>query len=214
MQRIRLWSTGLVAQVDTLLGRLENHEAVAASTLRAATRAGARARVRLQRVQRDGQLLRERLDAARENTERWRTRAAELAGRDENAALECLRRRRASEREVRSLERRLEEHERTERSLSTDVAAVEERLSTLRERHHVLATRESRAEALVTPEFDTQEVFDRWEMALAEREIVDGAGDVPDAFEAELDRAEEESELRAELAALRDFETPREEGSQ
>ncbi|MEM7408908.1 MAG: hypothetical protein AAF430_01570 [Myxococcota bacterium] len=210
MQRIRLWSTGLVAQVDTLLGRLENHEAVAASTLRAATRAGARARVRLQRVQRDGEALKQKREEAREAVERWQQRASELAGRDENAALECLRRRRASEREGRSLERRLEEHSRTERALASDVAAVEERLSTLRERHHVLATRESRADAMVvTPDVEMGEVFERWEMALAEREIADGHPDAPDAFEAELDRNEEEAELRAELAALRDFEVPR-----
>ncbi len=205
MQRLRIWTSGLVAQVDAIVGRIENHEAVAASTLRAAARAAARARVRLARVSRDGEQLRQRLDAARTAESRWRERAAQLAERDEAQALECLRRRRAEERAVASLASRVREHERGERALAADVAAVEERLRGMRERHPLLATRESRADAAsALPDLEAFEVFERWEMAVAEREITGGlGGEPPDAFAAELDRQEEESELRAELAALR-----------
>ena len=204
MTRIRLWTKTLVAQVDSIVGRIENHEAVAESALRAASRAAARAKVRLARVRRDGEALRERLEAARESEARWRDRAEGLAERDRDAALECLRRRRAAEREVATFERRLEAHGRTERALQADVAAVEDRLSGLRERHHVLATRESRAEAVSGVEdCEVGEVFERWELALAEREVYAGAlAETPDAFEADLDRAEEDAALRAELEAL------------
>ena len=204
MTRIRLWTQTLAAQVDSIVGRIENHEAVAESALRAAGRAAARAKVRLARVRRDGEALRERLDAARESEVRWRERAAGLAERDRDSALECLRRRRAAEREVASLERRVAEHGRTERALQSDVAAVEDRLSGMRERHHVLATRESRAVAVSgADEADAGEVFERWELALAEREVYAGSlVDAPDAFESELDREEEDAALRAELASL------------
>ena len=216
MQRLRLWTAGLVAQVDSIVGRIENHEAVAASTLRAAARAAARARVQLARVGRDGAALRQRLAEARESEARWRARAIQLSARDEAQALECLRRRRADERAVASLGERLREHERAERALAADVAAVEERLRGLRERHHLLATRESRAAAASSlPDLDSFEVFERWEMAVAEREITGGlGGEPPDPFAAELERAEQESELRAELDALRAETTVDEEDSQ
>ena len=208
MQRLRLWTAGLVAQIDSIVGRIENHEAVASSTLRAAARAAARARVQLARVGRDGVALRQRLEEARENEARWRDRAIRLVANDEAQALECLRRRRAEERAVASLGERLREHEHAERALAADVAAVEERLRGLRERHHLLATRESRTTAVSNlPDLDSFEVFERWEMAVAEREITGGHGGEPrDAFAAEFERAEQESDLRAELEGLR-FET-------
>lgn len=58
-------------------------------------------------------------------------------------------------------------------------------------------------------------MFERWEMAVAEREITGGVGgEPPDAFAAELDRAEEEAALRAELAALRSETSPQQEDPQ
>jgi len=210
MRRLRHWTTGVVAQLDGIVSRIENHEAVAESTLREARRAAARARVRLGLVRRDGDALRERLATARESEACWRERAARLAERDENAALECLRRRRAAQREVASLQARLAEHERAERGLADDVARVEERVQKLDARHHRLATRQSCADAVaVNPEPEVDEVFERWELHVAERELVRGDAPPADAFASELDREEAEAALRAELEALR--AAPREE---
>ncbi len=99
-----------------------------------------------------------------------------------------------------------------EKQLASDLTTVEERLALLQERHNLLRTRESRAQALMTVreaadfgEGDAGDLFERWETQVMEREDEGGCSDpgVGDALEDEFLEAEEEGALRDELARLR-----------
>lgn len=209
MQRIRLWTASLVSRVDGMVSRIENHEALAASAIREVRQAAARATVQLRRVRHDGARLRDELAARHEAEQAWRERATRSAETDRDKALECLRRSKRAAREAAELERRLAEHDRIEQQLARDVAAVEERLSRLEEQRNLLATRQSRAEALGTVReaqspcgVEVDEVFGRWETRVAEREFEGGCLTRVDDLEHTFREEEEGSELAAELDVL------------
>jgi phage shock protein A len=197
--------------MDGMVSRIENHEALAQSAIRGVRQAAARANVQLRRVREDGERQRRRLEELREAEVAWRERARAKAEEDESVALECLRRGKEAARRSAVLARRLAEHERIEAQLAADVAKIDERLTVLEEQRNVLVTRQSRAEALSSVRdahepigADPDEIFGRWETRVAEREYEGGCFDRGDVFEEEFTRAEEESELRAELAELRE----------
>lgn len=209
MQRIRLWTTQLVSRVDGMLTRIENHEALAASAIRDVRLAAARATVQLRRVRADGARLRDELAARRQAEETWRQRAARTAAADREQAIECLRRSKRAAREAAELERRVAEHERVEQQLAGDVAVVEERLSRLEDQRNVLATRQSRAQALSCVQdaqspcgLDVDEVFGRWETQVAEREYAGACLPRSDELDARFSEEEECAGLGAELDVL------------
>ena len=209
MQTLRLWTTALATRIDGMVSRIENHEALAQSVIQEVRRASARARVQLRRVRADGEQLRARIAENREAETSWRDRARRKASEDPEAAIECLRRAREAARRRRVLETRLGDHDRFESELSADVARIQERLSRLEEHRHVLAARESRAEALtgLSTAADVgpgpiDDLFDRWEIQISEREVAFGRDEDEDAFEHGFSVEEEDAELRAELENL------------
>ncbi len=208
MQNIRLWTHTLATRIDGMVSRIENHEALARSAIQEVRGAAARARVQLRRVRADGKQLRARIEEAQEAETSWRERAQRKASEDEAAAIECLRRAREAGRRARVLEARRVEHERLETELAADVNRIQERLSHLEEHKHVLAARESRAVALSGLDVSEvgpgpiEDLFDRWEVQISEREVGFGRDDDPDAFEHAFSREEEDAALRAELDSL------------
>jgi phage shock protein A len=199
-----------MSRIDTFVSQVENHEALVNEALKDLQQATARARVQLKRVREDGERLRRQLAEQREQAERWRERAKGSVD-DDSRAVECLRRERATRRSVDELERRFEEHERTEQQLVKDVRSLDVRLATMKDQRNLMRTRQSRAEALgvvqgsaVNLTSDIDEMFDRWEMRVTEAESVgDVALSTEDSFESEYTNQEEQAELRAELEALR-----------
>src|SRR5688572_25176513 len=70
-------TSGVVARIDRVVSRIENHEALVECALREVRRGAARAKINLGRVERDGEQLRQRLGRAREENVAWRRRALE-----------------------------------------------------------------------------------------------------------------------------------------
>jgi phage shock protein A len=212
MARIKRWTHGFVASIDSMIVQVENHEALATSALCDLEKGVARSKVQLMRVERDGRALQQALDDEREAALRWRERAR----REEDAArgLECLRRHKRSESRVRELALNQAEHERIEAHLRRDVQTLERRLIELRQQRNTMRTRQSRAEAFnaVQGSGDAQngeigEIFERWETRVAESEVASGclvAG--VDSFDEEFLDAEEEASLKLELRALKEEE--------
>jgi phage shock protein A len=215
MQYFRRMASGVVAQVDQILSRIENHDALIDCALRDVRAATARAKVQLQRVRRDGEQLRTQLRAADQEQAQWKRRALRFRDHDEERALECLRRRRQAARRAEELRARLEQHDGTERSLAGEVAQLEQRVGELRERQHRMRTRQSCAEATAAVDEagqgateDIEDTFERWEIRLTEAEMTHGTGGErpDDPFARELDAEEAEQALRAELDELTDQE--------
>jgi len=197
----------MTSWVDGVLAQVENHEAAVSSAIGRVRHSTARARVQLKRVERDQQALRDTLLEEEEAIDAWRRRAK--SAEDENVALECLRRHKASERRVLRLRQRLGEHERCHKELSDGIRVLNGRLCELTERKNLMRTRQSRAEAAhgmastTGPIGDLEDVFERWETRVGEIEIASECAEPIDAFEAELEAVEESAELRLELEALR-----------
>jgi phage shock protein A len=210
MARIKRWTHGFVASIDSMIVQVENHEALATSALRDLEQGVARSKVQLMRVERDGRALRQALDEEREAALRWRDRAR----REEDGArgMECLRRHKRSESRVRDLVHNQTEHERIEAQLRRDVQTLERRLIELRQQRNTMRTRQSRAEAFnaVQGSGDAQngeigEIFERWETRVAESEVASGCLLASiDSFDEEFLDAEEEASLKLELRALKE----------
>jgi len=210
MARFKRWTHGVVASIDSLIVQVENHEALATSTLRELEQRVARSKVQLLRVERDGQALKQALVEEREAATRWRDRAK----REEQEArgLECLRRFKRSQNRVSELSRNQAEHARVERQLKRDVKILEQRLVELRQQRNTLRTRESRALAfnVVQGSGDIEraeigEIFERWETRVAETEVSSGCLVTSvDGFDEEFLDAEEAAALKLELREIKE----------
>ncbi len=210
MARIKRWTHGFVASIDSMIVQVENHEALVGSALRELEHGVARSKVQLLRVERDGKALTQALSEEREAATRWRERARRE--QDEARALECLRRSKRSEGRVSELARNLGEHEHVEQQLKRDVQALERRLGELRQQRNTMRTRQSRADAfsVVQGQGDVErgeigEIFERWETRVAESEVTSGCLVASvDSLDEELLDAEEHASLKLELRALKE----------
>jgi len=210
MSHFRRWTAGVVSRVDWLVTRVENHEALADSTLLDMRRALARAQARMARVERDGEALRREEASRRADVERWRERAR--TEEDQERALECLHRARIASVRAEELGRQLAEHERFETRQREDIRRQRERLDELLRRRNRMRTRASRARAASALHehggVELDDVFERWEESLCEKEVDLGPAhdepEAPDPFEAHYVAEEERAELERELSDLRE----------
>jgi phage shock protein A len=197
----------LTTRVNTLVNELENHDAVVESGIAEMRQAYAKAKVRFTRMTAEGERLRRKLDEQRRDAMAWRERA--LACKDEEKALECLRRGRLASGQVTSLEGMLERHRELEGRLSREIEAVRARIGELEHKRHQMRSREATADAAWSIQrmdagrsLDLEDIFERWEMRVTEAELTTDASPVRDPLEAEFVAEEERASLAAELAEL------------
>ena len=210
MARLKRWTHGFVASIDSMIVQVENHEALATSALRELEQGIARSRVQLMRVERDGRALKQALSEEQEAAARWRDRAR----REEQEArgLECLRRHKRSAARVVELTQSQAEHQRIELQLKRDVQTLERRLLELRQQRNTMRTRQSRAEAFSVAQGpgdvadgEIDQIFERWESRVAETEVASGCLVASiDSFDEEFLDVEEAASLKLELAALKE----------
>ncbi|EIC20126.1 PspA/IM30 family protein [Thiorhodovibrio frisius] len=212
MSLFKRFTVAVSTRLDRLVGDIENHDAVVEVGIRDSRRLFAQAKVRHQRLCRDGESLRQRLEGLREDERSWRERAlaCEPTPAGEDKALQCLRRAHQAARQVASLEQTWQQHQMVERRLAAEIDSLRERVAQLEHRRSLMRSREATATAAVRlheidrdPALDLDDTFERWEIRLTEAEMtVDSAVD-SDPFEAEFVAAEERDALQAELQALR-----------
>ena len=207
-RRITATVSGSLEQAAT---QLENHDAVIDVALRQTRAAAAKAKVRLSRVQRDGQRLADKLAEHERMIGMWELRARKVADSDEDKALECISRRNRERTLHKAAASALTAHTARERELAGTVARIDEKLAELDGQRNLLRTRHSAAQAeraLSKLESDAtcgvDDVLERWEMRILETEYATPATDsgdtLDDAFQAEEDAAS----LRADLDDLLD----------
>ena len=209
MSLFRRISTTLTSSVDRAVSKVENHDAIVQAALRDTQQAGARARVRLERVRKDGRALKTRLEELKLAGSRWTDRARSLAASDEAKALECLRRRKDCENQVDHLMDSIEKHDELEGRISAQVNKIEARISEVIHQRNMMRSRQSVAEAMRIVNNiegvsygEVEDTFDRWEINLGETEILLGANAPSDKFESDFVAEEDAAALREELAAL------------
>ena len=213
MSLIQRISATLTSSVDRAVSKVENHDAIINAALKDTQQAAARARVRLERIRKDGRSLRSRLEAVQTAEARWQERAAAVAKNDEPKALECLRRRRECQAQVRSLRESIEKHDELEARISEQVKKIDARISAVSQQRNMMRSRQSAADAMraihdIEGLTDTgvEDTFDRWEINLGETEVVLGTATTCDPLESAFLAEEDTAELRAELELLIDKE--------
>ncbi|HAJ92027.1 MAG TPA: hypothetical protein DCO71_05335 [Gammaproteobacteria bacterium] len=202
-------SATLVSRIDQVVSQIENHDAVVEVAIRDARQAVAKSKVRMARLQSDGVRLRRKLAELRKGEAQWTQRARSCATKDEDRAIECLRRRRECQRQITELEKVLEQHAVLEERLTRNIRTAEERVGEMSQQRNMMRTRQSAAEALnsiagmdETVVSDVADAFERWEVKVVGAELEAGSPDVGDSLEREYLGAEEREALRAELENL------------
>ena len=209
MSLIRRISASFTSSVDRAVSRVENHDAVINAALRDTQQAAARSRVRLARVRKDGQNLRDRKASLETAVSRWTERARTVASEDEAKALECLRRKKECEAQLRNLDVSIGKHDELESRIVDQVKKIESRIGEVSQQRNMMRSRQSVAEALRTINDiegvsygEIEDTFDRWEINLGETEIQIGVGSPSDSLETTFIAEEEKAELKAELDLL------------
>ena len=209
MSLIRRISTTLTSSVDRAVSKVENHDAIVNAALRDTQQAAARSRVRLERVRKDGQALRNRYQSLQNAESRWTERAKNIAASDEAKALECLRRRKECAAQIRSLRDSISSHDELESRIAGQVKKIEARIGEVSHQRNMMRSRQSVAEAMRAIHKiegvsygEVEDTFDRWEINLGETEILLGAGTSTDPLDSEFLAEEDTEALRAELDLL------------
>jgi phage shock protein A len=199
----------LSGKVDDLVSHVENHDAIVEVALKDTRAALAKARVRLARVQKDGEALHHRLSEAQRMESVWTERAKATAAADEKKALECVGRRNQCREQATQTAEALARHEELERTIGSSVERMEQRLSELSQQRNMLRSRHSAADALRvinriegSSAHGIEDTFDRWEMLITETEYSNGNLPYTDTLDADFRSVEDASALRADLAAL------------
>ena len=209
MQLMKRISTTVCSSIDKAVSKVENHDAIINAALRETEQAAARSRVRLVRVQKDGNSLRTRRDELQAATLQWTERARSVAAEDEAKALECLRRRKECEAQARGIEQSLEKHHELEKRISENLKKIDARIGEVSHQRNMMRSRQSVAEATRiinniegSSYGEIEDTFDRWEVNLGETEIILGTGVSTDSLESAFLVEEDQESLRAELAEL------------
>jgi phage shock protein A len=209
MSLIRRISTTITSSVDRAVSKVENHDAIINAALRDTQQAAAKSRVRLERVRKDGNSLKQRYRDLERAVERWTERARGVAAEDEAKALECLRRRRDCEAQLEGLRESIDRHDELESRIAEQVKKIEARIGEVAQQRNMMRSRQSVAEAMRTINNiegvsygEIEDTFDRWEINLGETEILMGASNPSDPLDTAFLAEEDTAELRAELECL------------
>ena len=209
MSLIKRISASVTSTVDRAVSRVENHDAIINAALKDTQHAAARSRVRLARVQKDGNNLRARRDELEAAVIRWTDRARKVADTDEAKALECLRRRKECQGQLVSLADAIDKHEQLETRVSDNLKKIEARINEVAHQRNMMRSRQSVAEATRIVNNiegvsygEIEDTFDRWEINLGETEILMGSTQPSDRLDNEFLATESNDELRAELDDL------------
>ena len=212
MNTLKRLSSGIIANINWMVGQIENHEGLVDATIKEASQSAAKAKVQLNKVKLDGQSMKKKLIELRNAEELWQERAKKIAPSDEQRAFACLRRKKTATEQIKNLEEQQLEHSKMEKQLSEDLSKIEEKLHRLKNQKNLMRTRESRAEALKALKLDDSDIFyeidsifERWESKVTQYEILSGCNalnSAADQLEQDFLGSEEEACLREELKEL------------
>jgi phage shock protein A len=202
--------SSIQGQFDSIVSKIENHDAIVEAAIREVETAAAKARVSLKRVQRDSTDMQNRSCQIEKDIEQWKHRAKELADNDEAKALECIRRAKHAQRELKIAHEQLSAQQLLEAQLNSDILKIQDKLRDLKVQRNILKTREHRAQALHTIGYDEssrllelRDIIDRWEAKITAHEIgADISCGSQDSFVDEFVSNEEEKQLKVMLQEL------------
>lgn len=213
MSLFKRFSISLGSRVEQVVSDLENHAAVAESSIQAMRKKIAEAKVRLNHVHRETSRIDQQIAQQKDNIERWQQRALSSAEGDEAKALHCVKRSQQCQQQTLRLQQVLQQYQQTATQLSQQIENSESNLQAQQQKLTLMQARQSTAAALTAsktcdemsePYLD--ETFDRWEIKLSASEMAANYDDFSDPIEHEFLTQEQTENLRMELTRLQEQE--------
>ena len=198
------------ASFEDVLGRIENHEAVAECAIDDMRKAVAQIKVQLGRASAEHKQLQNTLTEAEQAVTDWQQRALAVADSDEEKALQCLERAEQQQSRVAELTDQVAEHQGLVDDLTQTLQRAEGELQSLNLKKTSLAARDARSRSLRKVEragskTSAVDAFDRWETSVLADEALDtvGRSTAADPLQQEFTASEQQTRLREKLAALK-----------
>lgn len=197
MRLIRRIKTTVFGAIDTVVGSLENHEAILESSLKTARLNLGKAKARLNYVNTE-RLKLEGLSKSEETESLlWLERAKVTADREK--AIECLKRHEQLKKKAKAgLEMAILQKVQEEK-LTKEIHQVEDKLRSLEQKKNIFKVRAAKAEVLADTDFsqDLDEIFNRWDETLT---CLDTA---QDTLASEYESKEEDERLNLLLDSIK-----------
>lgn len=171
MKFIKRIQTTFTGSINSLLDRVENHEAVAEAALADMKTAFAKAQTRLNRLSLGQKKLQERIEGLERTAKNWEQRALQTHDSNKDQALECLKRKIACEKQHANLQALFKENQIQENRLHNKVQALEVRIQELSLKKDRMAAQDyaMRSTTLIQEnglDDDLAQVFERWEESM------------------------------------------------
>ena len=202
-------SATFTGKLDEIISHVENHDAVVAVALKDTRTAVAKAKVRLERVRKDGEAMQKRLEDATRMALLWENRAKDTAANDEQKALACIARRNQCREQIAQTQTALARHKELEAKVSENVQRMEHRLREITQQQNLMRSRQSTADAMRiinqiegSADYGIEDTFDRWEALITETEYSIGHMSSTDTLDLSFAKEENTAQLQAELAEL------------
>ena len=202
-------SATFTGKLDEIISHVENHDAVVAVALKDTRTAVAKAKVRLERVRKDGEAMQKRLEDASRMALLWENRAKDTAANDEQKALACIARRNQCREQIAQTQTALARHKELEAKVSENVQRMEHRLREITQQQNLMRSRQSTADAMRiinqiegSADYGIEDTFDRWEALITETEYSIGHMSSTDTLDLSFAKEENTAQLQAELAEL------------
>jgi phage shock protein A len=207
MSLIKRLSVSLFSKVESIVGEIENHEALIQATINEQREKIAHAKVQLAKLQRQEQRVQQQVDELNTKEISWTKRATQAAKTDEARAMACLQQRQIVRSEIQKLSNVQQAYQNAANKMAKDMSRCNDELSTISQKYELLQARKSSSEALSaahdsrTTVCEISNSFDQWEVQINHQEmIVDSEPMEP--LEQDYLKAEQEEQLRAELNLL------------
>lgn len=209
MSIIKRLSTTLFSQIDSIVGEIENHDALIKATLTEQRKKIAAAKVQLSRIQSQEKSLQDKLSKLNTDQQLWAQRAVKEAKQNEAQALRCLDRRRHTLAQIQHTEQALTEYHSVIQKMLSDITQCEQELREYSNKHELMKARQTSSSALqatntfsATGSEQLNDSFQRWEIKLTQGEYDLNSTPESDSLEAHYLDTENQESLRNELQAL------------
>jgi len=199
------------AKLDDLVTEIENHQAIIEAALKEHAQKVAEAKVQKNQLTQQLQHFEKQILKLKSEQNNWKRRAAELADSDQESALECVRRVRAAENKIESLNTSLIQYNQAVNRLDQHIEKGDSELDLLRQKLDLLKARQASTNATNSNALNNQDnleevqkAFTNWEKKVAVNELVNNSGLESDPFAEKFEKEESEQKLKDELQAILD----------
>ncbi len=208
MKLIKRLSTSITATLDSAVGQLENHDAIVEASIKQTRQAVAKTRARINTLRQQHHAYQAQLKEAKEQYDLWTQRAASLAEADQAKALQCVARRNQCEADIGRLSFSEKQQAELVRDVTANLQTLQTKLDEMTQKHNLMRSRQTvadvnRAVAYANTDDTLSDTFERWESAVLEHEFAVSDVCSGDSLDAELTRNEDEADLLAQLALIK-----------